>query len=79
MENEKQYPSVETILRDWLTTKQVADMHDMTDANVRYLCINNWSKSKDAMRIGREWYIRPETAAAYDKVEQRTGRPKKED
>lgn len=66
------FPPLEYILDNWLSTADVAAMHDLGAANVRDLCERGTLRCK---QIAGRWFVDPASAREY--VPGLRGRPRK--
>jgi hypothetical protein len=61
-------PAIGVIYETWLTTAQVAEMHDMSTSAVVYLCSHDRLRATKVGSMGRgggEWRIDPDSAKNY--------------
>ena len=65
MSDEKELPPIGVIYETWLTTAETAEITKMSEAAVRYACLE---KRLRATKIGKhrsEWRIDPDSAQQY--------------
>ena len=65
MPKENDLPSIGVIYETWITTEDAAQITNMSEAAVRYACIEGRLR---ATRVGKnrsEWRIDPESAKKY--------------
>ena len=65
MPEENDLPPIGVIYETWLTTAEAADIIKMSEAAVRYACIEKRLRSIEIGKHRSEWRIDPKSARQY--------------